>query len=53
MPTLLENKKVRFDYEILEQFDAGIELLGFEVKSLRAKRGSLYFKCAYFSVSRI
>ena len=41
MPTLIHNKKVHFDYEILEEFEAGIELLGFEVKSLRAKRGSL------------
>ncbi|TAL49298.1 SsrA-binding protein SmpB [Patescibacteria group bacterium] len=38
---LLGNKKTRFKYEILETFEAGIELLGFEVKSLRAKRGSL------------
>lgn len=41
MPTLLKNKKVNFDYEILEKFEAGIELLGFEVKSLRASRGKL------------
>lgn len=39
--TLLENKKAHFDYEILEKFDAGIRLLGFEVKSLKNKRGSL------------
>ena len=30
-----QNKKVYFDYEILETFEAGIELLGFEVKSVR------------------
>jgi len=41
MPTLLKNKKVHFNYEILDQFDAGIELSGIEVKSLRNKRGSL------------
>ncbi len=29
------------DYEILEEFEAGIELLGHEVKSLRGKRGKL------------
>ncbi len=39
--SLIENKKARFDYEILEQFEAGLELLGGEVKSLRARRGSL------------
>ncbi len=41
MPTLIQNKKVYFDYEILDKFDAGIELFGYEVKSLRNKRGSL------------
>jgi SsrA-binding protein len=35
MPVLVKNKKVRFDYEILDTFEAGIELLGTEVKSLR------------------
>ena len=38
---LIENKKVHFNYEIIEKYEAGIELLGVEVKSLRAKRGSL------------
>jgi len=41
MSTLIENKKVRLHYEVLEQIEAGIELYGFEVKSLRNKRGSL------------
>lgn len=39
--SLIENKKARFDYEILEELEAGLELLGSEVKSLRARRGSL------------
>jgi len=38
---LLENKKAHFDYEILEKLEAGLELLGREVKSLRDKQGSL------------
>ncbi len=41
MATLLSNKKARFDYEILEKFKTGLELRGYEVKSLRDKRGSL------------
>lgn len=41
MANLLEHKKARFNYEILETFEAGIELLGPEVKSVRAKQGSL------------
>lgn len=39
--TLLQNKKARFDFEILKEFEAGLELLGTEVKSLRNKRGNL------------
>src|SRR3989339_1994476 len=37
----VENKRISFDYVILEEIEAGLELLGFEVKSLRAGRGSL------------
>ena len=39
--TLIENSRIRFDYTLLEEFEAGLELFGYEVKSLRAKRGSL------------
>jgi len=35
------NKRARFDYEILERFEAGIELLGHEVKSAKAGRCNL------------
>src|SRR3989338_738875 len=38
---LLENRKAQFNYEFTDKFDAGIELFGFEVKSLREKQGSL------------
>jgi len=38
---LVENPRVRFDYHILEEMEAGLELTGTEVKSLRGKRGSL------------
>ncbi len=41
MATLLENKKARFNFELLEQFEAGLALLGPEVKTLRARHGSL------------
>lgn len=41
MATLIANKKISFNYEILEQLEAGIELFGYEVKSLREKHGSL------------
>ncbi|HUQ29959.1 MAG TPA: SsrA-binding protein SmpB [Candidatus Paceibacterota bacterium] len=39
--TLLENKKAGLRFTFLETFSAGFELTGGEVKSLRAKNGSL------------
>ncbi len=39
--SLIQNKKAGFNYEILEKFECGIELFGFEVKSIRSKLGSL------------
>ncbi|MDP6387849.1 MAG: SsrA-binding protein SmpB [Candidatus Pacebacteria bacterium] len=41
MTVLIKNKKAHFNYEITETFEAGMELFGFEVKSLRKKQGSL------------
>ena len=38
---LIENQRVGFDYDLLERMEAGLELFGFEVKSLRASHGSL------------
>jgi len=35
------NKKATFNYEILERFEAGIELLGYEAKAVRANQASL------------
>jgi SsrA-binding protein len=32
---LADNRKARFDYEVIESFEAGIELYGEEVKSIR------------------
>lgn len=39
--SLIQNKKSYFNYEILEKIEAGIELLGFEVKALKNGQGSL------------
>jgi len=38
---LIENKKVRLNFELLEEYEAGMELFGHEVKALRNKLGSL------------
>ena len=41
MSSLVENKKARLNYEIMDTYEAGIELFGFEVKSLKLKHGKL------------
>lgn len=41
MNVLSENRRARFDYEILETYEAGIELRGFEVKSAKLGRMQL------------
>jgi len=38
---LSENKRAYFDYDILDKYEAGIELLGFEVKSIKNHRINL------------
>jgi SsrA-binding protein len=39
--SLITNRKASFNYDIKETYSAGIELFGFEVKSLRKGQGSL------------
>jgi len=41
MASYAENRKARFNYEILEKYETGIELLGTEVKSVRSGQMSL------------
>ena len=41
MKVFAENKKAYFNYQILEKFEAGIVLLGHEVKSIKSGRISL------------
>lgn len=48
MSTLAKNKKARFDYEILETYEAGIVLRGFEVKAV--KLGHISLKGAYVTI---
>jgi SsrA-binding protein len=38
---IARNKKARFDYEIIDNFEAGIVLVGSEVKSIRQKKASI------------
>jgi len=39
--TIVQNKRARFDYQLLETFEAGVALAGWEVKALRAGKGQL------------
>ncbi len=47
MKLVADNKKARFDFEILETYEAGVVLRGSEVKSIR--NGSVNLKDAYVS----
>ena len=35
MPTLATNKRAKFDYDLLEEYEAGLKLTGAEVKSIK------------------
>lgn len=45
----ISNKRATFDYEFLEEYDAGIVLVGTEIKSIRAGKASLQDAYCYFS----
>ena len=46
--TIAENRKARHDYFVLESFEAGIELVGTEVKSIR--QGNVNLKDSWCSI---
>lgn len=46
--TIAENRKARHDYFVIETYEAGVELLGTEVKSLRA--GGVNMKDSYCEI---
>ncbi len=41
MPIYIDNRKVHFNYEIMDTFEAGIKLKGFEVKSIKKGQGNI------------
>jgi len=41
MKALISHKRAKFDFELLEHFEAGLELFGTEVKSIRTGKGKL------------
>ena len=48
MPIIRTNKEIKFSYEILEKFEAGLILTGAEVKS--AKLGHIQLKGSYITI---
>ncbi len=49
--TIVTNRRARHDYHVLETFEAGIALVGTEVKSLRVN-GSMTLKDSYADLAR-
>ena len=49
----IKNKKAFFNYELLERYTAGIQLLGTEIKSLRSGKASLADSYCYFKKSEL
>lgn len=45
----IKNRKARFNYEILDTYDAGIKLVGTEIKSIRQGKVSLPESYCYFT----
>jgi len=41
MSTIIRNRKAYHDYEIIEKLEAGVKLLGYEVKSIKEGKGTL------------
>lgn len=41
MKTVAQNRRAKFDYELVETFEAGIQLLGWEVKAIRMNLADL------------
>ncbi|HIX03876.1 MAG TPA: SsrA-binding protein [Candidatus Odoribacter faecigallinarum] len=44
----IRNKRASFDYEFIEEYNAGIVLTGTEIKSIRAGKASLVDSYCYF-----
>ncbi len=49
-PVKIENRRARFEYDLLETFTAGLSLEGWEVKSLRSGHANL--KAAWITIRR-
>ncbi|MBL0690363.1 MAG: SsrA-binding protein SmpB [Alphaproteobacteria bacterium] len=50
---IVENRKSKFLYELVESFEAGIELKGFEIKSLREGNVNINASFVYFKADEM
>lgn len=50
MPVLARNKRANYDYEISDKYEAGLVLLGHEVKSI--KTGHISLKGSYVAIKK-
>ncbi|MGL5357608.1 MAG: SsrA-binding protein SmpB [Metamycoplasmataceae bacterium] len=53
MKLIAKNKKAFYDYQILDTYNAGISLMGWEVKSIRAGRINLANSFCYFKSNEL
>ena len=49
----IRNKRATFDYEIIEEYVAGIVLVGTEIKSLRLGKASIVDSYCYFELGEL
>ena len=47
----IKNKRARFEYELIDQYTAGIVLTGTEIKSIRAAKASIAESFCEFNVN--
>jgi len=52
-PINIHNKKAKFEYQLLDQFTAGIQLKGTEIKSIRSGKASIMEAYGVFSDGEI
>ena len=52
-PINIHNKKAKFEYQLLDQFTAGIQLKGTEIKSIRNGKASIMEAYGVFSDGEI
>lgn len=52
-PVITRNRRASYDYNLMDHFTAGLELKGFEIKSLRARKVNIQNGFASFSRGQV